>query len=120
MIEKTINGYKITELSSHDIADYFERAFNSSEFKESMQSAGWYMEACEKCYVALGNILRSYAVLTGDLSDNSIYKIIEDFTENRVKYFQYFDWRGYFSKHIMPDVKSITAEKLGLKPHLPH
>ena len=123
-MKKIINGYTIEEISNTEMADYFERAFNSQSVEDIICNAE-SIETGNSYYQTFGNILQAYATATGDLSDASIEQLAKDFDKNKEKCYIPHDSineidgiQRYFADHIMPIIIEKHCAQMDLQQPL--
>ena len=106
-----VESIPVDLISSAEMAGYMERALNADEVKN----------ACASKYEFeyMGHLLQAYAVATGDLSDESIKHIADNFAENKDKINLPFErstrFEGiqrYFADHMTEDIIAYHAQKL--------
>ncbi len=111
MARVEIDGIVVDLISSAEMAGYMERALNDSDV----------ISACadEYEFQYMGHLLQAYAVATGNLSDESIKHIADNFAKNKDKIQLPFDrnthFEGiqrYFADHMTDDVIAYHAQKL--------
>ena len=112
MEEIKVDNISVNILSSKDMADYIEQALNNERV----------IDVCfdKSDFNILGHLLQAYAVATGDLSNGSVEKIIDNFSKNKDQ-LSIDDERNkltgrqiYFQNNMLDDIMQYHARKLGI------
>lgn len=74
--------YPLTLISKEEMAEYIQRFMESESFKNVVINEKNILGASDS-YNKLSDYLTNYAIATGDLSNQSIEKIVKDFKENQ-------------------------------------
>ncbi len=115
--------YRISKLSKEDIASYFEKAYRHPAVK-NMLNTSLTLEKTQSNFKYFGNILQAYVTATGDLSDDMIEKLADDFKNHSDKISQSVDEnkldgeQKYFAEYVMPYVVSHHAQRYKMKEPL--
>ena len=122
--------YKIVNLSPIHIAKYLESAFKSRpyiELIEQSQSIG----SASNHFQNIGKFLSAYLTSTGDMSVESMYKIIYDYSKNYEKLIEVpnYTLRGkpidylepkqiYFRDYLLPMIVDVYKTRIDIKEPL--
>lgn len=124
--------YEIVNLKPIDMAIYFEKAFNSKFYRELIEQSDSISTASTH-FINIGNILRIYVTSTGDLSEESMNKLIYDYSLNYEKltetsYFNfskkhesddYLDkYQIYFKDYILPMIIDVYKTRINIREPL--
>ena len=93
-----MNENKIIKIGAKELSNYIEKIYYSEIVKRIIVNAP-SISSGNGHYIKLGHILTSYAIATGDLSDESI-EIIAKSYEEHLEYFRYRTDNNDFNKPI--------------------